>query len=177
MALFGESVHLRPNQYPQRGGVTDLVAPTTTGSNSTLGGTQILANLAAPVTVQGNAISVGGGSKSEGATNASSTPGGATASVASTTTGTDSFLGGTQVVPLTLLGTDSSARGTGNSSVAALRLTPLFGSTLAGSTLASTGTTPLPFLALGLLFALAGLGLAGRGLIARGLIARGGGTA
>ncbi|WP_161498969.1 hypothetical protein [Cryobacterium aureum] len=49
----------------------------------------------------------------------------------------------------------------------------MFGSTPAGSTLASTGTTPLPFLALGLLLALPGLGLSGRGLIGRGLIGRG----
>ncbi|MDJ0377574.1 chaplin family protein [Cryobacterium sp. PH31-L1] len=207
ISVIGDSSSTGESTAPTNGASTTTQAPTTTGSNSRLGGTQFLANLSMPVTAQNNAISVAGDSDSEGATNASSNPGWATGSTSPTTTGTDSFLGGSQAVPLValpisvsdnavslvgdssaiapteasptsttgtqpvmLVGTNSYTRSTGNSSLAALRLTPLFGSTLANSTLATTGTKPLPFLAVGLLLAMAGLGLAGRSLVARSLI-------
>lgn len=77
-------------------------AGTTSGDSSTLGGTQVLGDVGAPVTVTGNAISVAGDSSSDGsfagqsASGAGSTDSGAPSA---TTDGESSILGGTQVVP------------------------------------------------------------------------------
>jgi hypothetical protein len=69
----------------------------TTGTDSVLGGTQVLADAAAPVTVGGNAISVLGDSTSSGAAVTGGTSGEGSGSTG-TTTGGDSILGGTQVL-------------------------------------------------------------------------------
>ena len=176
-------------------------SPTTTGTDSVLGGTQVAPVVTAPIVAEGNAISVLGDSDSAGAT--MSNPATTTGATAASTSGNDSRVGGTQIAPLLAVpvslssnaatvfgdssltdwstGNVSSARtgstltaaatpapaasvsirgdaaasvGTENSSPAALNMTPLF-----GSTLANAGTSAFPFLALGLLLALAGLGL------------------
>ena len=78
------------------------VGGTTSGDHSTLGGTQVLGDVAAPVTVTGNAISVAGDSSSTGSmAGQSATGSGSTdpASGGATTSGDSSILGGTQVVP------------------------------------------------------------------------------
>lgn len=89
-------------------------APTTSGSHSLLGGTQGLVDLAVPVTVSGNAISVLGDSSSSGTTTGapatSGTGGGPT------TDGDDSVAGGSQVitgvdVPVTVSGNAISVIG------------------------------------------------------------------
>ena len=102
--------------------------------------------------------------------------------LAPTTTGSDGIASGTQTVieadaPVAVSGNAISvlararrprrpSRRPGNSSPAAANMTPLF-----GSTLASAGTNALPFLALSLLLALAGLGLVlRRGAGRRGLL-------
>ncbi|WP_411698768.1 chaplin family protein [Conyzicola sp.] len=77
-----------------------MSAPTTSGSDSVAGCTQVLPDIAVPVTVGGNAVSVLGDSSSEGA----SAPTAAAAPVETTdgasTSGNDSIAGGTQVAPV-----------------------------------------------------------------------------
>ena len=201
ISVIGDSTSTGGESTPTSGASTTDASPTTNGSDSTLGGSQVLTNLSAPVTVQGNAISVLGDSDSAGATR--SNPATTTGATAASTSGNDSRVGGTQIAPLLAVpvslssnaatvfgdssltdwstGNVSSVRtgstltaaatpapaasvsirgdaaasvGTENSSPAALNMTPLF-----GSTLANAGTSAFPFLALGLLLALAGLGL------------------
>ncbi|WP_100812529.1 hypothetical protein [Microbacterium sp. BR1] len=72
-------------------------APTTSGDDAVLGGTQAVAPIQAPVTVGGNAISVLGDSQSTGASTAPGTAGTGTGTDA-TTNGDDAVLGGTQAV-------------------------------------------------------------------------------
>jgi len=73
-------------------------APTTSGTDSIGSGSQILPTVSVPVTVGGNAISLLGDAVSEGATSATPTTAPA-AGAAATTSGGDSVLGGTQVLP------------------------------------------------------------------------------
>jgi len=73
-------------------------APTTSGTDSIGSGSQILPTVSVPVTVGGNAISLLGDAVSEGATSATPTTAPA-AGDAATTSGGDSVLGGTQVLP------------------------------------------------------------------------------
>ena len=76
---------------------------TTSGDHSTLGGTQVLGDVAAPVNVTGNAISVAGDSTSDGSFAGQSATGSGSTDPASTggatTSGDSGILGGTQVVP------------------------------------------------------------------------------
>ena len=77
-------------------------APTTSGSDSILGGTQGVVNVAAPVTVGGNAISVLGDADSTKATTTAPAGTGNGSTGGATTDGTDGILGGTQVLaPIT----------------------------------------------------------------------------
>ena len=77
-------------------------APTTSGSDSILGGTQGVVNVAAPVTVGGNAISVLGDADSTKATTTAPTRTSGTTTGGSTTSGLDGILGGTQLgLPIT----------------------------------------------------------------------------
>jgi hypothetical protein len=69
---------------------------TTSGEDSTLGGSQVVGDAAVPVTVSGNAISVLGDSSSSSATAAGMS--GSGSSPSGTTTGENALLGGTQVV-------------------------------------------------------------------------------
>jgi hypothetical protein len=77
---------------------------TTDGSDSIAGGTQVVADAAAPVTAGGNAISIVGDSSTSGSDVSSPTTGG---SPTASTSGEDSIVGGTQLVtgvnaPITL---------------------------------------------------------------------------
>lgn len=69
----------------------------TSGEDSILGGTQAIADVSAPVTIGGNAVSVIGDSSSEGATTVVHTRSGS--GTDAWTTGEDSILGGTQILP------------------------------------------------------------------------------
>ncbi|HEX6954717.1 MAG TPA: chaplin family protein [Agromyces sp.] len=69
----------------------------TSGEDSILGGTQVLGSVDAPVTIGGNAVSVIGDSSSEDATT-TVMPGTGSGGDASTS-GEDSILGGTQILP------------------------------------------------------------------------------
>ncbi|GAA1055793.1 hypothetical protein GCM10009571_08660 [Agromyces luteolus] len=69
----------------------------TTGEDSILGGTQGIVDVSAPVTIGGNAVSVIGDSHSEGATTEVTT--GTGSGTDAWTTGEDSILGGTQILP------------------------------------------------------------------------------
>ena len=80
------------------GSATKAGSATTSGKHSTAGGTQVVAPVTAPVTVGGNAISVVGDSRSDGATTGGTTGVPASGTGGSTTSGEDSVLGGTQVV-------------------------------------------------------------------------------
>ncbi|HWI32999.1 MAG TPA: chaplin family protein, partial [Lapillicoccus sp.] len=108
----------------------------TSGNDSVGGGTQALVNVAVPVTVGGNSVSVLGDSDSANAGN--TTPAGTQpAGTTPTTTGDDGILGGTQAVapitaPVTLGGNAISVLG--DSDTAAGTTTP------AGTQ--PTGTTP-----------------------------------
>jgi hypothetical protein len=72
-------------------------ADDTTGVDSILGGNQAVVAVEVPVTIAGNAVSVGGDSSSTDASTTSSTSGGSTAGE-NTTSGEDSLGGGNQVV-------------------------------------------------------------------------------
>jgi hypothetical protein len=72
-------------------------ADDTTGVDSILGGNQAVVAVEVPVTIAGNAVSVGGDSSSTDANTTSSTSGGSTAGE-NTTSGEDSLGGGNQVV-------------------------------------------------------------------------------
>lgn len=87
---------------------------TTDGTNSTLGGSQVLADAGVPVTLGGNAISVLGDASSDGASTASGSD--AEGDQEGSTGGSDGVLGGTQVladlgVPVTLGGNAISVLG------------------------------------------------------------------
>ena len=90
------------------GGVTGVPSSgtggsSTSGADSVLGGTQVVAPVTAPVTVGGNAVSVVGDSRSDGSTTGGSTGTPGAGQVGSVTSGADSVLGGTQVVaPVTV---------------------------------------------------------------------------
>ena len=74
-------------------------AAVTSGDDGVASGTQALVDVAVPVTVGGNAISVIGDSSSEGAaTEVASGDSGAADGGTATTSGEDSILGGTQVI-------------------------------------------------------------------------------
>ena len=95
------------------GGTSDPGAPETSGADATLGGTQVIAPVAVPVTVGGNAISVLGDSTS---TDADTTAPAGTSSGTPMTSGQGGILGGTQValplsIPVTLGGNAVSVVG------------------------------------------------------------------
>ncbi len=71
---------------------------TTSGEDSLLGGTQVLSDVDVPVTIGGNAVSVIGDSSSAGALTGVVTDGSGSGSDAATS-GDDSILGGTQILP------------------------------------------------------------------------------
>ena len=109
-------------------------APATSGEDSTLGGSQVVAPVQAPITVGGNAISVLGDSQSSDAGTTGGTTGAGTGSA--TTTGDDGIAGGTQVqapiqAPVTLGGNAISVLGDSQSTDAG---------TTNGTTGAGTGT-------------------------------------
>ncbi|WP_188450494.1 chaplin family protein, partial [Knoellia flava] len=94
-------------------------ADDTTGSQSLLGGNQVVAPVSVPVTVSGNSVSVVGDSSSSGSDAGSSTGGGGGA--ASSTSGEDSAAGGNQAsapvsVPVTVSGNSVSVLGDSSSS-------------------------------------------------------------
>ncbi|QPE04593.1 hypothetical protein IT882_15985 [Microbacterium schleiferi] len=81
------------------GGTSDPGAPETSGADATLGGTQVIAPVAVPVTVGGNAISVLGDSESTDAdTTAPADTAGTSDPGEPETTGNDGILGGTQAI-------------------------------------------------------------------------------
>jgi hypothetical protein len=71
----------------------------TSGEDSILGGTQAIADVTAPVTIGGNAVSVIGDSSSEDATTVVHTGSGDGTGTDAWTSGEDSILGGTQILP------------------------------------------------------------------------------
>ncbi|WP_395245369.1 chaplin family protein [Agromyces sp. MMS24-K17] len=80
-------------------------APSTSGDDSLLGGTQVVGDIVAPILVGGNAISVIGDSASTDASTEAGTAGTAgtgagTGGAAPATGGDDSVLGGTQLLPM-----------------------------------------------------------------------------
>jgi hypothetical protein len=143
---------------------TAPVAPTaggtTTGEDSIAGGTQIIPVVDIPVTVGGNAISVLGDSESTN-TGTITPVGGTPAAPAAggSTTGEDSVLGGTQIVPvvdvpltvggnaISVLG-DSEATNTGTTGtttpVVGTPAAPAAGSTTTGDDSVAGGTQIIP---------------------------------
>ena len=98
-------------------------APTTSGGDSTLGGTQAVAPVQVPVAVSGNAISVLGDSQSTDAGTTNGTTG--TGTGGATTTGDDGVAGGTQVqapiqAPVTVGGNAISVLGDSQSTDAGI---------------------------------------------------------
>jgi hypothetical protein len=71
---------------------------TTSGNDSVAGGTQVAPDLALPITIGGNAVSVLGDAATSGSTTGTGTTNGSTGNGA-TTSGDDSIAGGTQVAP------------------------------------------------------------------------------
>ena len=71
---------------------------TTSGKDGILGGTQIVGDVSAPITVSGNAISVAGDSFSGQSGTVSSSDSGEAGGTSGTTSGDDSIAGGTQVL-------------------------------------------------------------------------------
>jgi hypothetical protein len=105
----------------------DSDSATTDGTDSTLGGSQVLADLGVPVTLGGNAISVLGDASSTGSETAPAGSGGSAGAPAGGTDGEDGVLSGSQVlgdvgVPVTLGGNaisvlgDASSDGAGTAS-------------------------------------------------------------
>ena len=93
---------------------------TTSGSDGTASGTQVVAPVAAPVSVSGNAISVLGDSSSTGSTAPAPASAPAATLAPAMTTGNNSLLGGTQGlisvdVPIELTGNAVSAAGDSSS--------------------------------------------------------------
>jgi uncharacterized protein YceK len=138
----------------------------TTGEDSILGGTQIVPVVDVPVNVGGNAISVLGDSEAT-STNTSGTTGTTTPAAGTpaapaaggTTTGEDSILGGTQIIPvvdvpvnvggnaISVLG-DSEATNTGTTGtttpVAGTPAAPAAGGTTTGDDSVAGGTQIIP---------------------------------
>jgi hypothetical protein len=85
---------------PSGAGTTGTGA-STTGQDSILGGTQVLGDVGAPVTLGGNAITlIGDAESTDSSTTAGSTGSGSTGSDGASTSGEDGILGGTQVIPV-----------------------------------------------------------------------------
>jgi hypothetical protein len=80
-------------------GTTASGAPTTSGSDGVVSGTQVVPDVAVPVTVAGNAISVLGDSSSGSAAGQTDGSGEGAAAVAPETSGEDGIVSGTQVAP------------------------------------------------------------------------------
>ncbi|MDN4642329.1 chaplin family protein, partial [Agreia sp. PsM10] len=73
----------------------------TSGEDGILGGTQVVGDIGAPVTVGGNAITVIGDAESTDSSTTGGTTGGTgTTGSGATTSGEDGILGGTQIVPV-----------------------------------------------------------------------------
>jgi hypothetical protein len=159
---------------------------TTSGSDGILGGTQVVPDVAAPVVVTGNAITLIGDPASSGSTSGS-TAGTAPAGSGSTTSGTGGILGGTQILggvalPITVTGNSVTVVGdptTGGvtptgPTAPTTPTTPGTPAVPSGSTglgnvaladtssavLASTGADPTVAGVIGLLTLMVGLGLA-----------------
>ena len=81
---------------PTAGSTGSTDGATTTGSDSVAGGTQIAPDVALPVSVGGNAISILGDAASTGSSTPAAQEG---TNDGVTTTGNDGILGGTQIVP------------------------------------------------------------------------------
>jgi hypothetical protein len=111
---------------------------TTGGEGSVLGGTQVIAPVAAPVTVGGNAISVLGDSETSDSTT-DVTPGAGTSTGGATTGGDEAVLGGTQAqapiaAPVTVSGNAISALGDSETSDSTTDVTPGAGTSTGGAT-------------------------------------------
>ncbi len=156
---------------------------TTSGDNSTLGGTQVVPDVTAPVTATGDAISVIGDSSSSGASTGGASTGPGTGSVGGVDTGipgvTTSGVGGTgsgtQIAPVvsapvtvggnavSVIGNSSTTPSTPGSggSVGGVDTFPPTTTTAALSvqSLAETGVPALSALAIGILLLLAGIGV------------------
>ncbi|GAA1977016.1 hypothetical protein [Microbacterium pumilum] len=101
ISVIGDSSSTAPAPAPAP---VAAAAPSasTEGDDSILGGTQVIAPVAVPVTVSGNAISVIGDSSAASATEGAPAPGTTPPPVGGATSGDDSILGGTQVIaPIT----------------------------------------------------------------------------
>ena len=85
-----------PAAAPTAGSTGSTDGATTTGSDSVAGGTQIAPDVALPVSVGGNAISILGDAASTGSSTPAAQEG---TNDGVTTTGNDGILGGTQIVP------------------------------------------------------------------------------
>ena len=95
ISVLGDSSSNSATAAGASGSGSSAPSGTTSGTDSVLGGTQVLADAGAPVTVGGNAISVVGDSSSTGSSTSTPATGG---SGTATTTGDDGILGGTQIV-------------------------------------------------------------------------------
>ncbi|HEY4225089.1 MAG TPA: hypothetical protein VGM70_04700 [Pseudolysinimonas sp.] len=177
------------------GSTAPAAGPSTTGDNSTLGGTQVVPDVTAPVTATGDAISVVGDSTSGGGTSGSTSgtgtgggTGGGTGATPPLTTGDGSILGGSQIAPtvtapITIGGDAVSVIGDSTTTpsdpgqpgtVGGVDTFPpttnpgtISAAALSSQALAETGVNALPGLIAGLLLLLAGLGVAVRGVIGR----------
>ncbi|MDR5692904.1 hypothetical protein, partial [Agromyces indicus] len=99
VSVAGDSSSSGANTETSSSGGSGGTDATTSGEDSVLGGTQGVVDVAAPVTVGGNAISVIGDSSSEGAETGTTTGTGTGNGSDAGTNGEDSTLGGTQIVP------------------------------------------------------------------------------
>jgi hypothetical protein len=171
------------------GGAADPAsAPTTSGFDSTLGGTQVAPDATAPVTASGNALSVVGDSSSNGSTTGSSGVGGTDTGDGAGTSGDDGTASGSQIAPvinapitvegngISVIGDSSTTSGdpgqTGE--VGGVEVfAPEDPGTLATAAvseralLATTGVPAMPALAIGLLLLMLGLGVVLRGATLR----------
>ncbi len=187
-SMAGESATGSGSTGDTTGGTTGA---TTSGDDGILGGTQVVPDVAAPVTATGNAISVVGDSTSSGATagtgSGTGTVGGVDTGIPGVTTSGDSgILGGTQIAPVvsapitvggdavSVIGdssTTSGDPGNGGGEVGGVdTFPPATGTTpaaLSVASLAETGVPALSALALGILLLMAGLGVMVKGVALR----------
>ena len=134
--------------------VADPSPATTSGDDSIAGGSQVLPNVTAPVTIGGNAISVLGDSSSKSSTTGTATDAGSPIG-SSITSGDDSVAGGTQVAPvvtapvsvggnaISVVGDSSSTSSTTSGAVVPVGTTSA-GSTTSGDDGVASGSQVLP---------------------------------
>jgi hypothetical protein len=102
ISVLGDSESSGSSTTPAPSGAgTTGTGASTTGQDSILGGTQVLGDVGAPVTLGGNAITlIGDAESTDSSTTAGSTGSGSTGSDGASTSGEDGILGGTQVIPV-----------------------------------------------------------------------------